>query len=87
MKRLSHKECLRIEEVALSAPREWRLGQALYNALADINSLLASGLVATNLDPFYKDERAPAFLNHLEELSGYSWSSTSLLHKLKERHE
>lgn len=42
-----------------------REGQCLYNALVLLDYGEANKIVGTELDPFYKDERIPAFLEHL----------------------
>lgn len=40
---------------------EWRLGQALYNTLARAHPDIAAAISQTQADPFYDDERVPAF--------------------------
>jgi hypothetical protein len=50
----------------------WRLGQTLFNVLAEQRPGLAESIRGTNLDPFYADhlvkgyEKIYAFLEHVE---------------------
>lgn len=41
----------------------WRRGQAMFNALHEIDPALANHLRSTPADPFYRDERIGAFLD------------------------
>lgn len=42
-----------------------RKGQALFNKLDEINPELADSLRGSVVDPFYRDERIPAFLSEV----------------------
>ena len=57
---------LKILDTMMTYP-ELRLGQAAYTTLAFLRSDLADQVVATSLDPFYLNERMPAFLDFVEE--------------------
>lgn len=46
----------------------WRLGQTYFNVLADEFEALAKSINNTDLDPFYKDDRIPAFLEWWDNL-------------------
>lgn len=39
----------------------WRLGQTYFNVLYDMRPVLADQIRTTDLDPFYRNERLPAF--------------------------
>lgn len=47
---------------------EIRYGQALYNALFDINKELARKIVGTDCDPFYLNNKIPKFFQRILEL-------------------
>jgi hypothetical protein len=51
---------------AQQAHPEWRYGQTLFNVLQEYEPDLARGVLAEELDPFYVDRRAGAFLDWLE---------------------
>lgn len=42
-----------------------RKGQVLFNKLHEINPELANSLRGSVVDPFYRDERIPAFLSEV----------------------
>lgn len=42
-----------------------RTGQAYFNALHEVDPVLAKKICASKLDPFYRDDRVPAFLDHV----------------------
>lgn len=44
-----------------------RRGQAFFNALYQVRPEIANAIRGTTLDPFYRDERIPAFAEHLVE--------------------
>jgi len=44
-----------------------RLGQAMFNILADQDQQLADLICATDADPFYANERIPKFLEILHD--------------------
>lgn len=46
---------------AQNRPIDWREGQAAYNVLSKERPDLASQINGTDLDPFYDNERLPAF--------------------------
>ena len=46
---------------------EWRKGQIAYNVLAAANLEWAEEIRATDLDPFYRDERLDDFWRWLNE--------------------
>jgi hypothetical protein len=43
----------------------WRLGQTYFNILARVRPELAESVRGTMNDPFYLDDRIPAFLSYL----------------------
>ena len=43
-----------------------RLGQSAYNALFAIHPDLARSVIARDMDPFYDDNRLPAFLAYVD---------------------
>lgn len=47
------------------AARQQRIGQYLYNRLFGYNPDLANSITATEFDPFYNDNRVPAFLEYV----------------------
>jgi hypothetical protein len=46
---------------------EWREGQGCYNTLYEIDPELARSFHGTELDPYYFDERVPAFHARVRE--------------------
>ena len=59
-----------VQRLALDRLREhpeWRRGQALFNALYELHPHAADRLRATPADPFYDDQRIPAFWRTLTE--------------------
>lgn len=44
---------------------EWRKGQTLFNALENVRPDLSVKVRTTDLDPFYRDDRIPAFTDWL----------------------
>lgn len=44
---------------------EWRMGQTMFNVLKEVRPGLAYNVLATNLDPFYRDEATDKFLEYL----------------------
>lgn len=54
-------------------PTPWRVGQFYFNALNYVRPDLAKEVRATELDPFYDDERIPAFMEALASM----WSAGS----------
>jgi hypothetical protein len=53
-----------VEDARLSYP-EWREGQTLFNVACDLDRLTLDQVRGTDLDPFYRDERIPAFTAYL----------------------
>ncbi len=51
-----------IEEAIERRPKNYRAGQAAFNALHEITPGWANAIRASGLDPFHVDERIPAFL-------------------------
>lgn len=49
-------------EELLREQGEWRRGQTYFNLLRRIDPDAASEVVGTKYDPFFKDERVPAFV-------------------------
>lgn len=56
-----------VEEVhrVWSLHPEWRWGQAYFNVLVEHRPDLSEPIRTTELDPFYLDERMPAFMNEV----------------------
>lgn len=50
--------------------KEFREGQAYFNSLSDHQPKLACQLGGTSLDPFYRDEVLPDFLDEVEDQWG-----------------
>jgi len=46
-------------------PQEWRKGQGVFNLLCKIRPDLAEMIRGSDFDPFYRDERLPAFYSYL----------------------
>lgn len=46
---------------------EWRLGQTYFNVLHDCNPKLANRIRGGAVDPFYKDELVPKFIDFVHE--------------------
>jgi len=44
-----------------------RYGQALYNCLVDINPQLVTSINNTEIDPFYDNNKVPAFLTFITD--------------------
>lgn len=42
---------------------EWRRGQAYFNTLYAVRPDIANMIVSTGVDPFYRDDWIPAFLD------------------------
>lgn len=59
------EQFIRQVQTALKVNKEWRCGQAMYNILQLINPELSSQICATDLDPFFRNERIGAFLKHI----------------------
>lgn len=61
-------------------PREQRVGQWYFNLLAEARPDLAERVRGTDLDPFHRDDRLPAFLRyavrHWDEPPRYPPGST-----------
>jgi hypothetical protein len=53
-----------VEVARLSYPG-LRRGQAMFNVACDLDRLALDQLRGTDLDPFYRDERIPAFVAYL----------------------
>jgi hypothetical protein len=49
------------------AHHEWRFGQAAFNVLHDIRPDLSERIRTTPTDPFYRNERLPAFYKWVRE--------------------
>lgn len=59
-----------IEEAIRLRHRDFRAGQAAFNMLYVLRPDLADQIRGTDLDPFYQDERLPAFYAWLESTKG-----------------
>lgn len=57
----------RLRDAARARSPHERRGQALSNALFQISPAIANEVVGSDFDPFYLDERIPAFWAWLEE--------------------
>lgn len=44
---------------------EWRMGQLYFNVLYRMNPMLAEEVRCTEADPFYQDEKLPAFFDYI----------------------
>lgn len=64
----------RVTRAALHSPPEWRIGQALFNALYNLNPRLADEIRGTDCDPFHNDDLAGAFM---ERIAGYDAAEAS----------
>lgn len=43
----------------------WRAGQTMFNVLWELHPTLATVIRGSNVDPFYRNDRIPAFLTEL----------------------
>ena len=59
-----------VDKVIAAAPAEWRRGQAVYNTAQSMlmPTVNLSALVATDIDPFYKDENIEKFLEQVYDI-------------------
>lgn len=48
---------------------DWRVGQAWFNALHEIDPGLANQIRGSQDDPFYRDDRVTAFVQRIEAQS------------------
>lgn len=63
---LKQSDFLSICQVPLNSPQcNLRRGQRMYNKLNELNSRLGDRLRGSTVDPFYLDDRIPAFLMEL----------------------
>ena len=67
---MTPEESLRFWEnfrLACVANPEWRTGQAMMNCLATVAPELYVMVTGTICDPFYRNEKIPAFLDYIGE--------------------
>lgn len=50
-----------------TASNPWRLGQTYFNVLCELRPDLSERIRTTDLDPFYRDQIIPEFLNWVGE--------------------
>jgi hypothetical protein len=66
------KELLKIADERVTENNE-RYGQALFNALQELDSVTASKVRGTYADPFYDSAKVPRFLDSLFRYHDYAW--------------
>jgi len=72
---VSFAEYLQTVQKAQAANRNktLRRGQIHFNVLCDLHPTLAESVRGSDLDPFYRDDLVPAFLEHIQK----AWSPES----------
>ena len=65
--------CVAVRDRGYTHPGE-RAGQAAFNVLVEARPDLSEQIRTTDLDPFYHDDRLPAFYNWLF----YNWSTEEI---------
>ena len=65
MKDKDIKEILELKDCMLINHKNWRKGQALFNAIYRIHPEIANEIRATDIDPFHSDDRIEACLEFL----------------------
>jgi hypothetical protein len=53
---------------ARNTDKSQRSGQIHFNVLHEMSPELANSFRGGDMDPFYRDDKIPAFLDHLEKL-------------------
>lgn len=68
IRRLSPEQTMLLHSKVANKPEIWRIGQAYFNYLSEIDKELADSIQNLELNPFYNDGNLPAFFNYLMEI-------------------